>query len=62
LIEDTRRRLPEKISQNIEVTVVTSANPSGTIESTASSREILGALQASISAFKGMCNVNEIIP
>ncbi|KAJ7268273.1 hypothetical protein C8J57DRAFT_1509474 [Mycena rebaudengoi] len=55
--EDTRQRLPEKISQNIEVTIVTSANPSGTIESTASSQEILGALQASISAFKGPARI-----
>ncbi|KAJ7216709.1 hypothetical protein C8J57DRAFT_1255288 [Mycena rebaudengoi] len=43
---------PVQILQRVEVAIINSANASGIRESTASSREILDALQASISAFK----------
>ncbi|KAJ7279435.1 hypothetical protein C8J57DRAFT_1221106 [Mycena rebaudengoi] len=57
LIEDTRRRIHEKIAQPVKVAVINSANASGAIESTASSREIIGALQTSISAFQGPARI-----
>lgn len=61
LIDDTRTRIHAQILQRVEVAIINSANASGIRESTASSREILDALQASISAFKSMYNVNELI-
>ncbi|KAJ7266092.1 hypothetical protein C8J57DRAFT_1229500 [Mycena rebaudengoi] len=45
-----------KIAQRVKVAVINFANASGAIESTASSREIIGALQTSISASKNTLN------
>jgi hypothetical protein len=53
LIQDTRRLLIEKISQRIEVSVITRENCK-TDEWRASPREVVSALQASISAFQGL--------
>ncbi|KAJ7216767.1 hypothetical protein C8J57DRAFT_1255246 [Mycena rebaudengoi] len=48
---------PVQILQRVEVDIINSANASGIRKSTASSREILDTLQASISAFKGPARI-----
>ncbi|KAJ6632414.1 hypothetical protein B0H10DRAFT_2183144 [Mycena sp. CBHHK59/15] len=56
LIEDTRRLVNERVSQRIEVSVINHDN-CGIGEWQASAREVIDALQASLSAFKGPAKI-----
>ncbi|KAJ6529965.1 hypothetical protein DFH09DRAFT_1327068 [Mycena vulgaris] len=56
LIEDTRPLLSERVSQRVSVSVI-NPDDSGGCEWQASSREIVDALQASISGFKGPARI-----
>ncbi|KAJ7439869.1 hypothetical protein B0H11DRAFT_1934109 [Mycena galericulata] len=57
LIEDTRGAISERFSQRIQVSVTSAAEVPPTGESQVSSREVIDALQASISALKGPARI-----